>query len=201
MDKILKVRREIYDYFHSNDPCQEFFFNSSREERYVAYYTSMYLISDATESLWVHRKKGFSKDAHEAYLEFWGVMQAIIIQQDAICELYWAINDKELNWNNLVSWKSIREIRNICAGHAAKKDRPKNKPLKRTFMGRSFGNYSLFHYEQWEKPVSPLKSNNDLDNITHPEIKLGDLIDDYSEEATNKLIEILQSMTKQWPIA
>lgn len=42
-------------------------------------------------------KKGFSEDPHEAYLKFWGVMQAIIIQQDSICELYWAINDEKLS--------------------------------------------------------------------------------------------------------
>ncbi len=67
-------------------------------------------------------------------------------------------------------------------------------------MGRSFGNYSSFHYEQWNRPMSSPTSDNILDNITHPEIKLGKLIDDYSEEATNKLVEILQSMKKQWPI-
>lgn len=201
MDKILKTRQEIYDYFQSNNACQKFFFKTSKEDRYVAYYTSMYLISDATESLCVHRKKGFSEDPHEAYLEFWGIMQAIIIQQDSICELYWAINDEKLSWNDLTAWKQIREIRNICAGHPAKKDRPNNIPLKRTFMGRFFGNYSLFHYEQWGKPNSLSKSNNILDNITHPDIKLGKIIDNYSEEAANKLIEILQSMTKKWPIA
>ncbi len=121
MDQLLENREKIYDYFQSNKDCQEFFFNSSREERFVAYYTSMYLISDATESLRVHRRKGFSDDPIEAYLEFWGVMQAIIIQQDSICELYWAINDEELNWNDLRSWGQIREIRHICAGHPAKK--------------------------------------------------------------------------------
>ena len=200
MDQLLEIRQQIYDYFQANNVCQEFFFNSSREERYVAYYTSMYLILNATESLWIHRKKRFSEDPYEAYLEFWGVMQAIIIQQDSICELYWAINDEKLNWNDLRSWKNIREIRNICAGHPSKKDRPNNKPLKRTFMGRSFGNYSSFHYEQWEKPMSSPKSNNILENISHQEIKLGKLIDEYSNEATNKLVEILQSMKKQWPI-
>jgi hypothetical protein len=79
MDQILETRQEIYNFFQSNKSCQNIFFNSAREERYVAYYTSMYLISDATESLWVHRKKGFSEAPHEAYLEFWGVMQAIVM--------------------------------------------------------------------------------------------------------------------------
>jgi hypothetical protein len=200
MDQLLKARQEIYDYFQNNDACQKFFFHSSREERYAAYYTSMYLIADATESLWVHRKKGFSEDPHEAYLEFWGVMQAITIQQDSIRELYWAINGKKLNWSNLTAWNKIREIRHTCVGHPAKRDIPRNKPLKRTFMGRHFGNYSLFHWEQWEKPKFLSKSDKIFENITHPEIKLGKLIDEYSAEATNELVEILCSMKKQWPI-
>lgn len=68
-------------------------------------------------------------------------------------------------------------------------------------MRRFFGNYSSFHYERWEKPKFLLKSNNILENITHPEIKLGKIIYEYSEEATNKLIEILQSMKKKWPVS
>jgi hypothetical protein len=96
MDQILETREEIYDYFQSNKACQAFFFSVSREERYVAYYTSMYLILDATESLWVHRNKGFAADPMKHILEFWGVMQAIVIQQDSIGELYWAINDQKL---------------------------------------------------------------------------------------------------------
>ena len=51
MDQLLETRQKIYDYFQSSNACREFFFNSSREERLVAYYTSMFLISDATESL------------------------------------------------------------------------------------------------------------------------------------------------------
>ena len=45
--------------------------------------------------------------------------------------------------------------------------------------------------------MSLLKSDNILENITHPEIKLGKLVEQYSEEATNKLVEILKSMKKQ----
>jgi len=54
----------------------------------------MYLLQDTSESLYVHRIKGFANDPHEAYIEFWGVMQAIFIQQDAISELYEAVTSK-----------------------------------------------------------------------------------------------------------
>lgn len=202
MEQLLDVREKIYDFFHSNIDCQKYFFKGYNEERYAAYYTSMYLIADTGESLWNHRNKGFSEKPLEAYIEFWGVMQGLIIQQDSICELYWAVNDKKLNYSNLAAWMKIREIRNICAGHPAKKDRPTNEPLKRTFMGRFFGNYSSFHWEQWEKPISTPDAKTARDpvrNISHPEIELGKLIDEYSKEATTKLEEILQSMQKQWP--
>lgn len=199
MEKVAEVREKVYDYFQGNDACQNFFFDDAQEERYAAYYTSMYLLQDTTESLIDHRQKGFSNDPFEAYIQFWGVMQAVFIQQDSICELYWAIKNAKLDWNNLTSWKKLRKLRNICAGHPAKKDRPKQSPLTRTFMGRSFGDYSSFHYEQWRKPNSFSQPNNKMDNITHPEVELGKLIDDYAKEAKNKLMEILQSFKKQWP--
>lgn len=200
MDKILKTRRKIYNYFQNNKACREFFFNTSREEGYVAYYTSMYLISDTAESLQVHRGKGFSKNPLEAYIEFWGVMQAIIIQQDSICELYKAIKGTELNRGNLTSWGKLRDIRNICAGHPVKKDRPRSLPVKRTFMGRSFGGYSSFYYEQWEKPTSLQQPNNIMANITHPRVELGKIIDEYEKEAAEKLMEILEFMKERSPI-
>lgn len=199
MKQIAEIREKIYNHSHSSNPCQKFFFGGAQEERFAAYYTSMYLLQDTTESLMVHRQKGFSTDPFEAYIEFWGVMQAIIIQQDSICELYWAIKNAKLDWSNLTSWKKLRNLRNICAGHPAKKDHPKQSPLTRTFMGRSFGNYSSFHYEQWHKPNSLSQPNSIMDHITHPEVELGKLIDDYAREAKDKLMEILQYLKKQWP--
>jgi hypothetical protein len=101
MKKIAEIREKIYNYFHSSDACHNFFFSDAQEERYAAYYTSMYLLQDTTESLMVHRHKGFSTDPFEAYIEFWDVMQAIIIQQDSICELHLAIKTAKLDWSNL----------------------------------------------------------------------------------------------------
>jgi hypothetical protein len=97
MHRIVDRRQEIYDYFHNNDACQRFFFDAAQEERYAAYYTSMYLVQDTSESLLVHRARGFSSDSHAAYIEFWGVMQALIIQQDSISELYNAVTGARLD--------------------------------------------------------------------------------------------------------
>lgn len=187
MEAVLTRRQEIYDYFQNSESCQQFFLDAAKEERHAAYYTSMYLLQDTTESLIAHRERGFSSDPFEAYIEFWGVMQALIIQQDSIAELCKAVTGKALKTHALNSWKKLRDFRNTCAGHPAKRDR--NLPLTRTFMGRGFGGYSSITYEQWQAQGG----------TTHPEVNLGELIDNYAIEAEPKLEEILESMREQWP--
>lgn len=198
MEQIAEIRKKIYDYFHGNEACQKFFFDAAQEERYAAYYTSMYLLQDTTESLFVHRKRGFSNDIHEAYIEFWGIMQAIIIQQDSILELYEAVTGSKLDTKALTSWQKIRSLRNTCAGHPAKRDLPKSKPLTRTFMGRQFCEYSSLTYEKWEKPKYAGSSSSLLANISHPKVDLGKMIDSYEKEATDIMTKILKFMESEW---
>ena len=178
---ISKQRKKIYNFFQASKSCQNFFFAPENKERYSGYYTSMYLIADTHEGLVSHRKKGFSTDNFIAYIEFWGVMQAIFIQQDAIAELYWSTTGCKLETSLLKKRQAIRTLRNTCAGHPAKKDQPKKTPLTRTFMGRDFGDYNNFHYEQWQSP----------DKISHPQVQLGNLIEEYEFEAPFKYADTL----------
>ncbi|MCI5190993.1 MAG: hypothetical protein D3905_14645 [Candidatus Electrothrix sp. AS4_5] len=199
MEKIGELQEDIYNFFHGNEACKNFFYDAAQEERYAAYYTSMYLLQDTTESLFVHRKKGFSDDAHQAYIEFWGVMQAIIIQQDSIYELHKAVKGNKLKTKSLTSWRKLRFFRNTCAGHPAKRDRPSSKPLVRTFMGRNFGGYSSITYEKWEESKPKDLSSLRLGSVSHPRVALGDLIDAYEKEAVNIIENILKFMKRTWP--
>jgi hypothetical protein len=69
----------------------------------------MYLIQDTGESIQSHMKRGFSSDAWLAYIEFWGVMQTIFIQQDAIKELYEAVIGSKLQIDKDSDWSKIRD--------------------------------------------------------------------------------------------
>ena len=189
MEQILEIHEKIYNHFHGSDACQKFFFDDAQEERYAAYYTSMYLLQDTTESLIHHRQKGFSRNPFEAYIQFWGVMQAVFIQQDSICELHEAVAGSVLDTKKMISWGYLRQLRNTCAGHPAKKDLPKPSPVTRTFMGRDFGGYSSLTYEQWQRQG----------DISHPSVNLGELMDKYAQEAKDNLLIILQSLKEQWP--
>lgn len=184
LDQVQGLHSEIYDYFQASEKCQAYFFDDSNEELYSGYYTSMYLIQDTAESLVYHREKGFIGGPHQSYIEFWGVMQAVFILQDSILELYLCVSGSKFNSKNLSSWQELRELRNSTAGHPSKKEQPKSKPITRTFMGRTFGNYQEIKFEQW---VSP-------DKVTHPVVDLGALIDKFGAEAADMMGEILDIM-------
>ncbi|MFQ5432503.1 MAG: hypothetical protein ACE5EN_08360 [Nitrospinota bacterium] len=189
MKQILNARNSIYNYFRVSKPCQEHFYKVDMDA-YAAYYTSMYLIQDTGEALLAHRKLGFSDDSMRAYIEFWGVMQAIFIQQDALKELYKAVFGGCLDYKKYTGWMKLRDIRNLCAGHPAKQDRPGNIPHKRTFMGRNFGDYKNVRYELWD---------NLTQLPTHPEFDLCELIDKYEADAVQVLQNILSEMKRKWP--
>lgn len=187
MQRVESTRIAIYNHFHASKSCQAYFHAPANEEEHVAYYNSMYLLQNSTESLIAHRQSNFSSKPLAAYLEFWGLMQAAIIQQDALKELHFAICGTALNTQNLVAWFELRDLRNFCAGHPAKKSI--GSPLTRTFMGRNFGDYTHLSYERWEKGSG----------TSHPSVALGDLMDRYAAEAADLIALVLAEMKRKWP--
>ena len=197
MNNVEQRRDDIDNYFQSNDSCRKYFLEPAHEEEFVAHYNSMYLLQDSTESLWLHRRRGFSSKPLLAYLEFWGAMQAVIIQQDSISEIYAVMVGTRLDAKarGLKAWLEIRELRNICAGHPAMKDKPKSTGLTRSFMGRSFGSYDEITYERWQSG----KQGQSKGTRSHPRVQLGKLLDRYSIEAERQLANVLAAMKRRWP--
>jgi hypothetical protein len=188
VDTVLKIRSAIYDQFHRSSAGPDYFFKNAHADEYAAYYTSMYLIQDTGEAVWTHMRRGFSADPMAAYLEFWGVMQAVVIQQDAIKELYNAIVGSFPDTTTL-SWQAIRDMRNLCAGHPAKRSVGVPK-TQRAFMGRDFGDYPNIQYELWEDGSA---------RPTHPSFNLHQMIENYEPEAAQMLGGVLAALKTRWP--
>ncbi len=184
MDNVLQTRSSIYDRFHSDSTAQNYFNKQGNKDAFAAYYTSMYLIQDTGEAIYSHMKQGFSNDPMNAYIEFWGVMQAIIIQQDAICELYHAVTGKELVWSKLTAWVELRKTRNSCAGHPANQGRGV-QAHRRSFIGRMGMTYENIKYEMWDA---------DTEQTTFPKINLKKMIYEYDKEASSVLQDVLESI-------
>jgi len=187
MMRLLNIQSAIYNHFHSSTTGSAFFFRSENADAYAAYYTSMYLIQDTAEAVQAHMARNFSSDPLQAYLEFWGVMQAIDIQQDAIFQLYKTIFGRCPDIQP--AWQRLRDKRHQCAGHPA--NRSHGVPAsQRSFMGRSFGNYDSIQYELWDAGTR---------QRTYPVFNLRQMINCYATEASVVLEAVLSRMKSKWP--
>jgi hypothetical protein len=193
MDRLLRVRSAIYDHFHASRIREGYFLQPGRRDRFAQYETAMLLLQDTGEALWTHRRREFSPSAMMAYIEFWGVVQAVIIQQDALVELAASVGAPAVSGG--AAWKNIRDFRNLLVGHPAnKKSGPKNHDAKgpmRSFMGRQEKTYSKLTYELWDGGAQ---------TVSHPRVDLGKMIDAYEAEAADRLDAILAHIQREWPI-
>ncbi|WP_145832079.1 hypothetical protein [Bradyrhizobium huanghuaihaiense] len=183
MQKTINVRSQIYDRFHNSTAH-----GALHGDDFAAYYTSMYLIQDTGEALDAHMRANFSPNPMQAYIEFWGVMQAVVIQQDAIVELYSVVVGGRPIALARPYWSQLRDLRNLCAGHPSR--RAIGVPnVQRAFMGRSFGDYNRITYELWDAGGT----------VTHPVFDLRQMLTDYDGEASSVLQAILTAMVAKWP--
>ncbi len=189
MKIISELREQISNHFQASQSCKKHFSDSSHNHELAAYYTANYLLQDSTEGLWRHREKGFSSDPLLAYIEIWGILQAIIIQQDSIIQLYETLLKASPIFPPGPKWKEIRDFRNLCAGHPVNKG--KKEGLKeRAFMGRSFGDYNEVKIEVWNEKKKKREFRK---------IKLANLIDEYSIEAAALMKDIINLLPSKWP--
>jgi hypothetical protein len=200
MDGLLGVREAIYSQFHASSAGPAHFFLDSNAEDYAAYYTAMYLIQDTAEAIYTHAKKGFATSSMAAYIEFWGVMQATQIQQDAIVELHRAVLGPRTTLSLGPGWKTLRDFRNLVAGHPA--NRSYDVPAtQRAFMGRNPYRYEHLTYEKFDAAAArkPLPTAGPFHGITNPVVDLRQMISDYESEAVSILGTVLASLRARWP--
>lgn len=188
MKHVSSIRQQIADHWQARLPPGGVLF--AHDDAFAAFYTSKYLIQDTAEAVGIHMTAGFSGDSHAAYIEFWGVMQALIIQQDAIVELHKSICGTEPVLTKPSPWFEIRDLRNRCAGHPASNTRSSRGTTLRSFMGRMFGGYEQIMYEQYDSAAG---------KTTHPKVNLRKLINDYDNQAAGILSTVLAEVKRKCP--
>ncbi|MFL5296097.1 MAG: hypothetical protein ACJ798_06915 [Phenylobacterium sp.] len=187
MDRLMALRREVYDHFHASTIREDLFLAPGNSDRFAQYETAMLLMQDTIEALWTHRRSDFSPSAMSAYIEVWGVMQAVVIQQDALLELAVALGAPKPATG--AAWSRIRDLRNQLVGHPVDKRSPNKTPL-RAFMGRQPKSYRYLTYEVWDAAAG---------RATFPRVNLGQMLDAYESEAADHLTAILGHMRQTWP--
>lgn len=169
MNKILFAREKIYNHVEDSSQCG--WSNSASHGDFERYCIAKDTIQDTGESLLAHREKGFSSDIYLRYVEYYGLLQAIYMQQDAIQALHRLfMAPPDLDYKPLQNWNALRDLRNDTAGHPVGR-------LKR--LNRSQIAYDRVNYMRCP--------TNDISSWESYNVHLSKLLDGYDVEAANIL--------------
>jgi len=174
MEAVLTARMKIYDHIQNWSACH--WFDRATHDEYITYCVAKDTIQDTGETLLVHRQRGFSSDQYERYFEYYGILQAVYMQQDAVSALHRLFVGAALDVSDKASWSQIRDLRNDTAGHPVGRKR---------FLNRNAIGYDRVNYSWWPEGSRFPKSED---------IALAKLMDSYATEAAEVLEQLSQEL-------
>jgi hypothetical protein len=152
---------------------------SGREDDVASAQVALDTAEDAMLALSCYESAGIGTNEGEKYLRLYGFLQAIVLQQDAICKLHELfVGQPQLLPNS--GWDRLRELRNLTTGHPI--ERGGKRKAERTFMTRVSLENAGFRYQVWHKENG---------KTTFEEADIAGLYKDYQREATQMLEKIL----------
>jgi len=186
-DAVLQVRDDMSAFWHSKAAVwhKAEYFTFTSKENYEAFCVAKDLIQDSGEALLAHRKTGFSASASLAYIEFWGVLQAIFIQQGAIKEMWKLFDLKPKELPVPPAWEDVRVLRNLAAGHPVAEKHSGNG-LRRSVTSRTQKSYS-------EIKLTVFSESDER----HQVVNLGAKIDCYDAAAALIMAQIFDKLRQQ----
>lgn len=145
---------------------------------YNIFCASMDIIEDSMLGIENYIEHGLGKDFGEKYLKLYGLMQAVIIQQDAIKEIYKIF---EINYKYKNNSKDIRHLRNKIAGHPVDYNRGEfvTSLSRAEITDKTLG---VFSYNK--------NKNKNKDEID--EIDYYSLLQNYLDEANDCIEELIE---------
>lgn len=151
---------------------------------------AMDTLGDSVEALEYFEQHGFGDTLGERYLRFYGTFQALILQQDAIRELYRIFCEKPLSEPS--AWSELRELRNLATGHPLDKRGTKHTGRLRVFVSRHTISPDGFDLIVCEERVHRLASES---------VDLRSPYTTYKEEVLLLLAEVEAAQRRRWPEA
>lgn len=175
MNKTLAARRKIYDHIEDWSKCG---WLETSDINYEKYCIAKDTIQDTAEGLLAHREQGFVDDVYRRYIEYYGVLQAVYMQQDAIEALFnLFMASGKIDFAALPNWQKLRDLRNDTAGHPVGR-------LKR--LNRNVIAYNCVNY-QW-------CPGTDVSSWGSKDVNLAALLDEYDSEAAGVLESIFRRL-------
>lgn len=113
--------------------------------RWNQFRSSLDTIRQTHRALEAYNHSNGSLTEDQRYLAIYGLLQALVVQQDAMCHLSEALQTKPVHMNRHKRLEEIRNIRNWTVGHPTKVDRydtHSHHHIQRAQLGR--GGFSLY---------------------------------------------------------
>ncbi len=196
MNNIRRLASSIRDYVNTSNLYDKYY--KDNPDKWNMLCVSMDTLGDTCEALLNFESEGIEGNFGERYLRLYGVLQAVVLQQDAIrciCEslaqLFPGLQTlcESLKppfrkpKTSLDKWRDIRALRNLTSGHPIEMKR--GKIVKRCFITRvsiSSHGFRLVVY-------SATENKNEFEDIDLQKLYSG-----YKRETTAVLNEILNNL-------
>ena len=186
MRRISTLEHKIRGYVN-NANLFDRYFDDRPDDEWKALCVSMNILGDTCLALEYYEASGIGDDYGEKYLKLYGVLQAIILQQDSICQIYRIFLGSVLQPGSDPAWKRIRNLRNLTVRHPVEKNDKNGN--KRCFISRVSIENDSFQVMIW---------NKDKEQKEFEDINLTTLYEEYKTGTVEYLKSIYQAQIKKW---
>ncbi|QJB70104.1 hypothetical protein [Parasphingorhabdus halotolerans] len=133
LEKFEQYRGYLYDLL--NNRLLESNAGFDDTDKHTAFCVAQDALQDTNTGIFAILEQDNTGRKDLAYVEFWGVLQTIFIQQDALNEMYWSLTGIEISEKTPLTgvtdhtdWTTIRNQRNRYCGHLVKSEFKKKGP-------------------------------------------------------------------------
>ena len=188
MRRIAEAEQQIRSYVNNQEFFAQYFEDHIDDWHRLT--CAMDLLGDTALALQRYETQGFGNDDGTKYLLFYGTFQALILQQDSVCELYSIFCEKSLIQEADSAWSRIRDLRNQVAGHPLDKRGAPHTGNLRTFVSRHSISDKGFDLIVCEQKTGNMRSES---------VSLRKPYDAYKNEALLYLAEIGEAQKRRLP--
>ncbi len=189
MDRIVEAGHRIRSFVNEEHLYDQHF--SARLDEWNRVTVAMDTLDDSASALSHFEEYGLGASDSERYLRFYGVFQALILQQDSIQELHRVFQEEELP-SELPQWRRVRDLRNMATGHPLDKRGTAEEGRLRIFVSQtsiSEDGFDLLICKQ-------LTDEQDFESVDFASPYTG-----YKDEAVQLLAQIESAQSRRWGAA
>lgn len=185
MHRIAELENSIRSFVNEHDLYGRYFKHHLRDWQITT--VSMDVLGDTSAALSSYEGIGFGTGDGDSYLQLYGTLQAVFLQQDSIRQLSRIFSSEAPTAACQSAWFEIRDIRNKVAGH----------PIDKDLEGRKVSIF-VSRVSITPKSFEIFIHDETLDTPQHQRVDFEGLYEKYKAEAVQLLQRIRAAQETGW---